>query len=205
MKRPILSKEFKTTQSLINFGNTVAAAMNANPAFPAPPVSIADLLDAMEELSGAYDNLKFTRSRLYAAQVATVVPVVKSQLTSLGLYVDSVAAGDANIIFSAGMVPTKTRASNPVPAQVANISAYFTGIPGAIKLEWRRPSFAKMFKVYMTEDPESGDEWQLVDTISTRRLMVENLERGKRFFFKVVAVGTAGISPESSIAEAIAA
>lgn len=205
MKRPAISKEFRTTQRLINFGNTVAAGMNGNPAFPAPPFPIADLIAAIGELSTAYDNLKFSRSRIYGAQVSTIVPVVKSLLVTLAFYVSAVASGDENIILSAGMMTNKTPASNPVPAQAADISASFTGIPGAIKVEWRRPAFARMFRVYMTENPDSGDEWQWIDTISVRKLMVENLERGKKFFFKVVAVGTAGISPESQIAEAIAA
>jgi hypothetical protein len=36
-------------------------------------------------------------------------------------------------------------------------------------------------------------------------MMVQNLASGQKFYFKVVPVGTAGVGPDSEIAEAMAA
>jgi hypothetical protein len=45
----------------------------------------------------------------------------------------------------------------------------------------------------------------VIDTVATRKLMVQNLASGTRFYFKVVPVNAAGVGPDSEIAEGIAA
>jgi hypothetical protein len=102
------------------------------------------------------------------------------------------------------MPVSKTREKQPAPEQVRDFIAEFTGIPQSILLRWKRPQYANQFRVYMTLTPENDASWELIDTVRVRKLMVQNLASGKRFYFKVVAVGTAGVSPDSEIAEAIA-
>jgi hypothetical protein len=52
----------------------------------------------------------------------------------LALYVDRVANGYESIIFEAGMPSSKSRSKNPVPDQITDINAIYTGITGTLKL-----------------------------------------------------------------------
>jgi hypothetical protein len=179
--------------------------MKGNDKFPTPPVTPVDLQTAVDALTEANNMAKHTRSRLDFADARAKRADVEAMLYQLGDYVELVAKGNEQIILSAGMNVNKTRAKHPVPSQVTSFKGIFTGIPGTVELNWKRPKFSKMFRVMMTETPEIGASWKVIETVDTRKLMVTNLASGKRFYFKVVPVNAAGIGPDSEIAEAIAA
>jgi hypothetical protein len=40
----------------------------------------------------------------------------------------------------------------------------------------------------MRKDPDNASSWQLADTVTSRKLLVENLASGTRFYFKVIPV-----------------
>jgi hypothetical protein len=103
------------------------------------------------------------------------------------------------------MPSSKSRAKNPVPDQITDINAIYTGITGTLQLVWKRPEFSKLFKVFMSTNPDSASSWQLLETVTSRKLLVQNLVSGTRFYFKVVPVGTAGEGKPSEIANNIAA
>jgi hypothetical protein len=205
MKKSVkLSLADLSVEKLLTLADSVGTSMAGNARFPSPPVVIADLVKANDDLRAVHAKAVLSRSKVDFAEERSMVIVVGAMLRQLGDYVEMIANGDENIILSAGMPASKTREKNPVPGQVNQLVASFTGIPGSIAISWKRPQYSKYFRVYMSADPESGN-WQLVDTISSRKMMVQNLASGKRFYFKVVPVGTAGIGPDSEIAEAIAA
>jgi len=108
-------------------------------------------------------------------------------------------------MLSAGMSFNKNREKHPAPAQVSKIFTVFTGIPGSLQLVWARPKFSNWFNVYMTTTPEVATSWKLISTLDTRKLMVENLASGTRFYFKVVPVNAAGVGPDCEVAEGLAA
>lgn len=205
MKKNVkLSLTDRNVESLLTLGENVVGGMTGNASFPAPPVTMAVLTAAVDALRAAHNSAVDTRSRMAYAQVREERLVVEDMLRKLGDYVDMIANGVATIIISAGMEATRNREKSPTPSQVNDFIAKFTGIPGTIVIQWRRPQYAKYFRVYMSSDPNKND-WQLVDTISVRKMMVQNLTTGQKFYFKVVPVGTAGVGPDSEIAEAIAA
>lgn len=205
MKKHVkLSLTTRNVESLLTLANSVAGKMDGNAKFPAPPVVIADLKTAVAELNTVHTKAENSRSKIDFADERKSVAIVEGMLSLLGDYVEMIANGDDTIIFAAGMPASKTREKNPAPEQVKDFAGIFTGIPGTILIQWRRPQYAKYFRVYMSTDPGKND-WQLVDTISTRKLMVHNLTTGQKFYFKVVPVGTAGVGPDSEIAESIAA
>ena len=200
-----LSLATRNVESLITLGNSVCTSMAANPKFPSPPVVIADLKTAIENLEKVHEICALTRSLPAYAEERSIVTDVSNMLSKLGRYVDNVASGDEQVIFSAGMPSSKNRAKNPVPNQITEIKANFTGISGTLELVWKRPEFSKMFKVYMTTNPDNPTSWQLVDTVSSRKLLVQNLATGTRFYFRVIPVGTAGAGVPSVIADNLAA
>ena len=200
-----LSLTGRNVESLVVLGANVSTAMKANPKFPAPPVSITVLADAVTALDSIHKKAENTHSKLDFADERAQVLVVEDLLRSLGNYVNMVANGSEQVIMSAAMPASKTPESQPPPAQVTNLTAKYTGIPGTVMLAWRRPQFSKLFRVYMSTDPTNEQSWVLMETIDKRKLMVQNLARGLRCYFKIVPVGTAGVGPDSATVSSIAA
>ena len=83
--------------------------------------------------------------------------------------------------------------------------ATFTGKRGEIKLRFRKVKNAKSYIILMTTTPEDENSYRQV-TVSTRTtVMINNLDRGKEYFFKVIALGSAGEGAASDVAAMIAA
>ncbi|MBK7854194.1 MAG: fibronectin type III domain-containing protein [Bacteroidetes bacterium] len=204
-KNVVLKLSGLSTEGLINLGNTIVEKMTGNGNFPTPPVSMTDLEKAVNDLTTAYATAKFSRSKVEFEKVRTLKADLNSVLEQEAEYVDWIAKGDVAIILSAGMNVNKTPQRHPAPSQVTDLVGVFTGIPGTILLRWKRSAYSKMFQVFMTTTPDVAQSWKLIDTITTRRLMVENVASSTKFYFKVVPVNAAGVGPDSEIAEAIAA
>jgi hypothetical protein len=201
-----LSLSERSVESLLGLGNSVAPAMTVNAAvFPAPPVTPAVLQAAVDALTKSHSTALASRSKVDFDKERTDRAIVEDMLRNLGMYVDLVAKGVEGVIFKAGMPSSKTREKNPSPDQIDSLRSVFTGIPGTLELIWKRPKYGKMFRVYMTTTPEDSKSWKIIDTVATRRLMVQNLDSGVRFYFKVVAVNATGVSPDSEIANGLAA
>ncbi len=206
MKKHVkLSLTDRNVESLVVLGTNVVSAMKSNPKFPAPPVSITLVGDAVVALATFHSRAENTRSIQDFAKERSQVIVVDDMLRKLGNYVEMIADGDENVIMDAGMPASKNPESQPIPSQVTNLTAKYTGIPGTVMLAWKRPQFSKLFRVYMTMDPTNEQSWQLIESIDKRKLMVENLANGKRFYFKVVPLGTAGVGPDSAVVQSMAA
>lgn len=204
-KYVVLNLSKLNTEGIINLGNTIAGKLTGNVQLPAPPVTPADLTKATEALASIYARAKFSRSKIDFTTVRTLKAELIGLIKQEAEYVEWIAKGDAEIILSAGMNVNKNRQKHPAPEQVTDIKGIFTGIPGTVGLTWNRPRYSQLFKVLMTETPDVALSWKVIDTITSRRLMVQNLAGGKRFYFKVVPVNAAGVGPDSEIAEAIAA
>jgi hypothetical protein len=205
IKKVKLSLATRNIDSLINLGNSVVTKMTGNAVFPTPPVALGDLKTTMTKLVLIHEEVTITKSVPSYAEERKLTKQAQEILTKLALYVDMVADGDEIIIYEAGMPSSKSRAKNPVPDQITDINAIYTGITGTLQLVWKRPEFSKLFKVFMSTNPDSASSWQLLETVTSRKLLVQNLVSGTRFYFKVVPVGTAGEGKPSEIANNIAA
>lgn len=204
-KKVVLNLSRLNTEGIISLGKNIAEKMTGNLSFPTPPVSMSDLEKSVDDLTAAYAAAKFSRSKVEFAKVRTLVAVLTSNIKQEAAYVSFVADGDEEMILSAGMNVNKVRQKHPVPEQVQDLQAEFTGIPGSILLRWKRSHYSNMFHVYVSETPDVANSWKLVNTITSRKIMVENLASTTKFYFKVVPVNAAGVGPDSEIAEAIAA
>jgi len=75
---------------------------------------------------------------------------------------------------------------------------------GVIDLSWKKVTRAKSYTIQMSADPPTPESWThaAIATASTRT--IENLASGKRFWFRVAAIGAMGQSGWSEPATKIA-
>lgn len=201
MKRQVkLQLSRRSVADLISLGKTVAGAMKNNDLFPNPPVTPDELMEAANELMKVNVEVLKTNSIMsFAVQRNRKEELIK-MLEQLGSYVNFISDGNEIIIRAAGMPMRDLPGRSPRPEQPVGIEARFTGIPQTVLVQWKRPKHAKMFRVLISENPDDNNSWQVYDTIITRKLMVKGLASGRKYFFRVVPVGTAGEGPQSEVA-----
>lgn len=86
------------------------------------------------------------------------------------------------------------------------IEAEYTNTPKSILLTWKMPKHATQSYVYMTSTPDVATSWVLVNSLQGRKLLVDNLTSGTRYYFKVVVANRRNEkSGDSDIASTVAA
>lgn len=177
-------------------GRQIVTAMTNNTNFPTPSPSLADVTAALEELEKAYALVQSARSEV-ATRMATqenAETKLNQTLTQLAGYVESVAGKDDTLITSAGM-ETKAVASTPtLPSPPQGLSATAGDHEGEIDLSWKPVSNARSYTIESSVDPATATSWTHVGIATSASKSITNLTSGKRYWFRVAAVGAGGQS-----------
>jgi hypothetical protein len=202
----------KTKAALIAFAQNVVDSMNANSAiFVTPsPYTLADCATAIADYTSALAaaELGGTMEKAVALEKMRVLQTI---LIGMQGYVEAIANEPANygsavsVINAAGMEVRKSASAAPAPDAVSKLTATYTYVAQTIGLSWQRSKHAKGFEVWMSTNPDDASTWTLVMSTDSRKVTVDSLTTGTTYYFKVVAMGHGGSSPDSSIVSCIAA
>ena len=177
-------------------GRQIVTAMTNNASFPTPSPSLADATAALEELEKAYALVQAARSEVATRMAAQENAETKlnQTLTQLAGYVESVAGKDDTLITSAGM-ETKAAASTPtLPSPPQGVSAAAGDHEGEIDLSWKPVANARSYTIESSIDPATATSWTHVGIATSASKAITNLTSGKRYWFRVAAVGAGGQS-----------
>jgi len=201
-----LNRSEKVTQ-----GTAVQEAIPASPFFV--PAETAPLLAALQT---ATDNLKdadaetATGSHESFALADSAELQYDTAIRNMAYYVQSKAdasPGTAEeIILSAAMKTKKASVKMQPPHPVRDVRAKVTGNGNSIKLYVvsDNPRSTRI-EILMTTTPDIESSWVSIANITARRLLVENLVNGTRYYFKVKAINNIGTSIYSNVISQIAA
>jgi hypothetical protein len=191
-----LKLDERNVPDLIQFASNIHTKMTANSTiFTAPPVTMADLLSAIEELGSAQ------QATIGGGTSATMVrneklATVRMLLLSLAGYVTSICKGDANIIDLAGM-PIKTRGPRRYDTlDVPQNLRVFVLRRGVIGLKWTKVHNAKAYAIEFCPDPLSEADWKSGMCNSGCNGWVPDLTPGKRYWFRIRALGSQGLTSD---------
>ena len=183
----------------IALGDHIVDSITGNAAFATPSPTLAAAQTATDDLRQAYDD-SLGGSDLSKAVLAAAEEAFDQLFTAMGHYVDNVAQGDQAIIVSAGM---ETRRINtpvgPMP-QVTNLKVVGGALSGSVRLRWKGIYGRLIYHVYMKADGQTDDQYALVSSNGRVETIVSGLEPGALYWFKVEAVGSAGVGPASTAA-----
>ena len=186
--------------SMVAKAGTVIDQLTANAAlFPAPVPSIAVLTAAKNALVTAMGEAEQGSKAAYI-ELRACRRTLKDLLNQAASYVSTVANGDEAKINAGGFGVREKPTPKPVPKAPVFDAARVSAYTGAVELKWAAKD-ARSYQVYMTEkDPLSGaTEWTVIGAPTRRCFKYDGLESGKAYWFRVVAVGTAGVSPFSDV------
>lgn len=193
-------------EGLVAKAEHVLAQLTANAAqFPNPVPSLA-VLDAGKEalLKAIAVALDGGRSAHQAKR--DEFSALRSLLKQTADYVAFVANGDAQLIIDGGFELRAEAKPSHLPGAPTNLDALTPDITNAVKIEWKGGRNVRLYQVQMsTTDPAQNAAWSQVGLTSKRQFNVPNLEPYRVYWFRVIAVNTAGESLPSDVLLARAA
>jgi len=190
----------------VNKGRQIVTAMtnNANFSNPHPPLSeIATSINTLEQTYASLLSAKADAKAKASAQEDAEAKVDQG-LSQLAAYVESIAGNDAKIVTSAGL---ETKASRSAPAALLppqGLSATAGDHDGTIDLSWKKIAKAKSYTIEVSPDPPTTESWAHTAIATASFSTIANLTSGKRYWFRVAAIGPMGQSGWSEPATKIA-
>jgi predicted phage tail protein len=115
-------------------------------------------------------------------------------LARLGSYVESVAGTDDTLITAAGMKVKGSRTPATVPTTPRGVAATAGEHEGEIVLSWKPVPSAYSYVIESSLDPATASNWAHVGIATSATKTIGSLTTGKRYWFRIRAIGPAGES-----------
>lgn len=187
---------------LRSLGGNVLANFRGNAHFPEPPTPLPVLEALLQRFSGLISEATHG-SRQALLQRNDCAAELRTVLNAMASYARGCAVRNAAVLATSGFPLRKIpEPIGPLPAP-AGFQASMGPTPGSIRVRWKKVRGARMYQLYLA--PKGSDDWQRGPTVARISHTIQGLRSDARYCVKVVALGTAGMSPESGVAQAMAA
>lgn len=187
-------------------GRQIVTAMTNNASFASPTPPLPDIAAGLDELERAFGLVQAAKSEM-ATRSGTqnnAEARVDQLLTQLAGYVESVAGKDATLITSAGMEAKAAPSAPTIPPPPDGVGATVGEHDGVIDLFWKRVPNARSYVIESSVDPAALGSWTHVGIATSASKTINSLMTGKRYWFRVAAVGAGGQSGWSEHATKVA-
>ncbi|MGB1319240.1 MAG: fibronectin type III domain-containing protein, partial [Flavobacteriales bacterium] len=216
-----------TTAEKLLKSRTIVANMTGNTNFPEipPAIDLAVITESTNDLEkAAQEAAKGGTDKTLIKNVAE--DRLNDLMSQLADYVQMASAGDPVIIESSGMDVRNTATPPQLLGAVTDPTAKVAGNPGEINVGWNKLTGAKSYVVEMLvtikdgtvidplPDPggkgdviteaEKGAEWMRIDTVTKSKLLVQGLQTGIVYSFRVAGINGAGQGDYSQIVTSVA-
>jgi hypothetical protein len=176
--------------------------MTGNVVYTTPSPTLASITTENGKLRSYYQKA-LNGDRAYKGLMRSQLLIVLGQMSLLTGYVQVTSGGDEEKIQSAGFLTKKAPVpAGPLPAP-GNVRVVPGNAPGELKVMWAGVPNRKEYRLQMSLDPPTNESWDDVEHAFTGKVrrVVEGLEPGKIYWFRVFAIGTAGQSGPSDVAQ----
>ena len=196
MSRVRLKLSKLTITEKVARGRQIVTAMTNNASFPNPQPALADVTAAVDDLDKTFASVQAAKSEVTTRVVTQENAEAKLMqiLTQLAGYVESVAGKDDALIASAGMETKASRSAPTAPTVPQGVSATAGEHDGVINLSWKPVPNARSYTIEFSLDPATPSSWTHVGIATSSTKVIANLTRGKRYWFRVAAIGSVGQS-----------
>ncbi len=181
----------------------IEGRMKDNPAFPLPEPALADIAAARANLEAAI-TAAMDGGRTATAIRRARTKELKLMLSQLAGYVTSLAEGNTLAILSSGFDVQRTPVPSGELSAPPDLQASISAFAGRVDLRWRPVKHAAAYQIHRNgTDPADAAAWQLAGTSTKASFKVTGLTPASITWFRVSAVGTAGIGPVSEVAHSL--
>ncbi len=179
----------------IQFGRQIVQAMTGNPNFPTPTPALPTVTGGSDSLETAFNDAQ--NARQIAKSKTSIQDDQASSLdwiiTQLANYVESASDGDKAKIESAGFSvrnPPTPIGELPAPTDVTVLPSEHAG---SADVSWKSARGAKSFTIERAEDAASL-EYKVIGNSTKKATSLNSMVSGKKYWFRVAAIGAAGQS-----------
>lgn len=187
-------------ESLVTKATNIVEKMTDNPNFVTPTPTLAEVSQAADDLLTAI-NAASNGDRFAILERNTKEGIMKQMIRDLAAYVSGVGSGDGDIIASSGFeLQRLPEPSGPV-TQPVDFVAMRDVHPGSVKLNWRAVRGARVYIVEVTTTDPANDNPNWIQALMTSksRAVIDNLNIGTYYWYRVKAVGSSNMSIWSDV------
>jgi hypothetical protein len=187
-------------------GRQIVSAMTNNANFSNPHPALSDVTASLSTLDQTHTSLQTAKANVKAQATALTDAEAKADriLAQLAAYVESIAGSNETIITSAGLETKISRSAPTVLTPPQGLSTTVGDHDKQINLSWKKVANAKSYTIQFSPDPPTAESWDQAAITTAAFATIENLTSGKRYWFRVAAVGAMGQSGWSEPATKIA-
>ena len=190
MRKAITNYRGLNEMALIGRAREVYSNMNNNKNFPAPNPSMDDFLKLINDCETAITASK-TGDKSAVAKKKGLLQILVITLRDLASYVNSIAPGNLEILAGCGFDISKVREPSKLAVpEIASIVCSETAGVMIIKVKKDKAAGSYMYQAALSATANDG-EWKTVGCISSR-CEITGLEQGKKYWFRVIAIGSRG-------------
>lgn len=208
---PALSLNFTGWSAALTVAYTrkFISKLTGHAAFPEPWPSWVTSLAVLGEKSSALETLSLeseSHDKYKLAQRNALTAELKKNLKSSLQYVESVAQGDAELLYSLGLTMKRTPMRRTPPPMLAPVITVTQSKKSSV-LDGKvvKCPGALMFLVQITDgDPSVEANWVKVDIFTNQNFEVGGREPGKTYYLRARCYGRSGTGPWSAIVSVIA-
>ncbi len=170
----------------------IISRLESNPMFPTPEPALLEIMELVDmmELKSREIELERERAHKISIEAKKTESELDKKLWQLAMYVENAAKGNKELIKKAGLDVRADPKPLGIPGKVTLLSLKETGLPGELKLVWSRIPGARVYNVELRANKNL--RWQLYDSTTRTRTVIEHLRSGNQYHFRVQAVGSAG-------------
>lgn len=182
----------------IQYGYRVIQALNGNLNFPDSAPEVTALTAATDKVSASYTDAQTARQ--IAKSKTSIqdddVTTFEAVVANVARFVQTESGGDKAKIESAGF---SVRAENTPPSVLpapTDLQAMASEFAGSADLSWKLDRDARSFQIERAEDAAEL-VFRQIATATKKAAAVNSMVSGKKYWFRVAAVGPAGLGPWS--------
>jgi len=185
----------------IQFARQVVTDMTGNPNFTTPAPTLASVGAAATSLETAFNAAETARqiAKSKTTTMDTMNAALNGLMSLLANYVQQASGGDEAKIETSGFsvrdLPASPIGNLPAPTLLA-VSE--NGGAGSVKLKWKTVRGNKGYIVEIAPDAPTP-VWGPAGGSSKARAEVNGLTSGTKYWFRVCAIGSNGLSPWSAL------
>jgi|ERR1051325_481007 hypothetical protein len=201
MKKIRLGLQKKSVTQKFSFGQQLITKITNNAAVPDTAALLAEFVLINNQLGSDHNTSEGARQTAQekTSALGACQALWNDKVAQLAMQVELETGGNAVDIQSCGFDLRGTPAPiGELPAPTG-LTLRTNGISGVLKLKFKAPKGAEGFVVERTTNPNQEDSWEQVGLPMRGAFTDQGLTPGTRYWYRVAANGTAGLSGWSGV------
>lgn len=187
----------------VEFARGLIRQMSGNPSFSAATSALSNLTVAVGELEHAYHEARAARqvAKAKTQMRKAASSALDGMVKQLARIVEISVAGDPGKLEASGF---EVRSGRTVVGRLTapeKLRVEVTGEPGEVRLRWQSVRGASTYLVQRAADPDNAASWAQIAASTRSKTILTDQPRGARLWFRVCAVGAAGMGQWGSAVE----